>query len=250
MSEALFIVNPRRKKRRKSSRKGKMPAGLRRYWASRRKGRAAPKRRRRVHAKRRRARRANPIMNPRRSHRRRARRSNPVYSRRRHRRSNPFSLSGVKGVLVPAAIGATGAVALDVAYAYASPYLPATMQTGWFSTLAKIAGAFGIGFAASKVMGREKGKTVTLGALTVVGYGAIKPLIAGFAPSIKGLAGYADYTPYSAGGMGAYLPGIHGYMPRTNGVAGLGFTSPAAIVQPSMNASGMGELNGWSGDGM
>ncbi len=227
MSEALFIVNPRRKRRKSRSRKGRMPAGLRRYWASHRRGRkTAKRRRRRSTAIVRRRRRRNPLAalaNPRRRRHRNPRRHRS-YRRHRARMSNPFSVRGLKSVLMPAAIGATGAIALDVAYAYASPYLPATMQTGWFATLAKVAGAFGIGWGASKVLGREKGRVVTLGALTVVGYGAIKPIIASFAPTIKGLSGYGfgDYTSMPVGSLGAYLPR-----------SGMGFISPAATLPPS-----------------
>ena len=236
MSEALFIVNPRRKRRKARSRKGRMPAGLRRYWASRRRGAKTTKRRRRRSSARvvRRRRRRNPLAalaNPRRRRHRNPRRHR---SYRRHRHSNPFSVRGLKGVIMPAAIGATGAIALDVAYAYASPYLPATMQTGWFATLAKVAGAFGIGWGASKVLGREKGRVVTLGALTVVGYGAIKPLIASFAPTIKGLSGFGclagDYQSMPVGSLGAYLPRQ----------TGMGFISPAATLPPSGVGAYMG----------
>jgi len=216
MSEALFLINP---KRRKKSRKGKMPAGLRRYWAAKR-GRATnPKRRKKRHA--RRARAAAPVR--RRKYRRsralapirRKRRRNPIgrIRRRHHRRSNPFSIKGLTHTFMPAAIGATGAIALDVAYAYAMPYLPATLQTGYFATAVKLAGAIGLGFGARKLLGREKGNAVTLGALTVVGYGAIKPLIAQFAPSIKmaGLGG--EENPF-------------GYSPDQ----GIGFYSPASVI--------------------
>ena len=127
--ESLFLINPRRKRRRNP-----MPAGLKRYWAkhrSRRKNPRASKRRRR----------RNPLAalaNPRRKRRRnprvqaythRKRRRNPIarhHRRARHR--NPFSVGGVKSVLVPAAIGAGGAIALQIAYGYISPKLPTTMS--------------------------------------------------------------------------------------------------------------------------
>lgn len=249
MSEALFLVNSRRKKRRKS-RKGRMPAGLKRYWASKRRG-GTKRRRRRASAKVSRRRRRNPIAAVRthrrkRRHHARARRRNPRHSGGMGR----FSLRGVtRGVVMPAAIGAGGAIVLDVAYAYATPYLPAMLQTGWAQTLTKLAGALGIGYGAGKVLGRERGRIVTLGAVTVVAYGAIKTLVAGFAPNVKGLSGYADYVNYSVpngGGMGAYLPR-----------GGMGFISPASVVPGSgmgaymgRPAAGMGDLNGNTDDGM
>lgn len=245
MSEALFLVNPRRKKRK--SRKGRMPAGLKRYWASRRgvvkKRRMKRYRRRAVAAAPRRRRRARAMTVV-----KRRRRRNPigrVHRRRHHRRSNPFSVRGLQHTLMPAAIGAAGAVALDVAYAYATPYLPASMQTGLISSAVKLAGAIGLGFGARKFLGREKGNAIALGALTVTGYGLIKPLIAQFAPTIKGLSGYADYADYR--GVGAYLPraGMGAYIqPKA-----MGYYSPAAIVQPS-GVSGLGDNWNWQSDGM
>jgi hypothetical protein len=244
MSEALFLVNPRRK-RRKKSRKGRMPAGLRKYWASRRGGAKKRRVKRRRHA-------ASAAPRRRRRSRvmgtfKRRRRKNPLFARkrhhRRHRRSNPFSVKGLTNSIMPAAVGAAGAVALDVVYAYASPYLPANLQTGMIGSLVKLAGAFGLGMGARKFLGREKGNAIMLGALTVTGYGVIKPLIASFAPTIKGLSGYADYTS-----MGAYLPrpGMGAYLPKP----GMGYYSPAAIVQPS-GVSGLGDAEwNWNSDGM
>lgn len=244
MSEALFLVNPRRKKKRKS-RKGRMPAGLRRYWASKRRGAKVHKRRRK--------RRASSVAAPRRRRTKRygvatvkrRRRKNPIHRRshRRHRRSNPFSVRGLTHSLMPAAVGAAGAVALDVAYAYATPYLPASMQTGMVGSLVKLAAAFGLGIGARKFLGREKGNAIMLGALTVTGYGVIKPMIAQFAPSIKGLSGYADYTA-----MGAYMqqPKLGAYMQPSNR---LGFYSPAPVVQPAMSGLGDAGYN-WQNDGM
>jgi hypothetical protein len=257
MSEALFLVNPKGKRRRKS-RKGRMPAGLRRYWASRRRG-TKTRRRRRTRAMpgtglavRRAARRRVVMRNPRRRYRRRAIHRNPHRHRHYHHKRNPFSVRGLTHALVPAAIGAGGAIALDVVYAYASPYLPASMQTGLVSSLVKLAGAIGLGMGARKFLGREKGNAVALGALTVTGYGVLKPLIAQFAPTIKGLSGYADYVNYPAAGG----QGISGYMPGTPG--SLGFYSPASVIQsPQLGAyinqpgslQGFGDTS-WQADGM
>lgn len=254
MSEALFLINPRRRK--KKSRKGKMPAGLRRYWASKRAGKKTTKRRRH---KRRSVSVAAAPRRRRRTHKRRAVMANPRrrkhygVSRRRHRRSNPFSVKGLTHTLMPAGIGAAGAVALDIVYAYATPYLPASLQTGYFATAVKLAGALGLGFGARKFLGREKGNAVALGALTVVGYGALKPLIAQFAPSIK-MAGLGDSQGYSPDqGIGFYSPasvipgsGMGAYLPNR----GMG-----AYVQSGVGMNGLaGEYsaynNDWSNDKM
>jgi len=157
--------------------------------------------------------------NIRRFHRRRLR--NP-------RRSGGMgSLRGVvRNAVVPAAIGGAGALALDVVYGYLQPYLPATFQTGYMSLLTKGAAAIGLGMVAGRFLGRERGKVVMLGALTVTAYSAIRSATAGM--GIPGLSGYSDYTPYP---MGAYIRGPTG----TPGIQGLGYISPAAVVGPSMS---------------
>ncbi len=260
MSEALFLVNPRRKKRK--SRKGKMPAGLRRYWASKRRGTKVTKRRRKrrassavVAAPRRRRRRSHSIV-------KRRRRKNPMRasrrSHRRHRRSNPFGIRGITHTVMPAAVGATGAIVLDVAYAYAGKYLPASLQTGFLPVLVKTAGAIGLGFLARKVVSREKANAATLGALTVVAYGALKPLLASFAPTVPGLSGYQDFIDYgsSMNGLGAYLPkpagmGFYSPAPTIGSVPGTQGTVPSqfgAYLPNQMH--GMGDIPSWQGDGM
>lgn len=172
--------------------------------------------------------------------------------RRRHRNPRfgmPNMRGIVKGTLMPAAIGASGALALDVAMGYAQPYLPAVLQSKWAMLAVKVAGAIGIGMVAGKVLGRERGRVATLGAATVVVYGAAKSALAQALPTVKGLSGYSDYIDYS---MQSRAPGM-------------GFYSPAPTLQPTMGAylpqAGMGAymkpgLSGvdtnydWQNDGM
>lgn len=209
MPAELLLMNPRRKKRAKRTRARK---ATRRRRTSARK---VTRRRRRAvgyvagHARVRRRK-----LNPRR-HRAHAK-------RRRHRnpRMGGLSLGGLKHTIVPALIGGVGAIALDVAFSYIP--LPAALSTGYVKTGVKLAGAIGLGFVASKIIGRERGKAVALGALTVVLYGAVKDLIKQYAPSVPGLAGdYSDMrvgaymTPQLSGmnpapmlqGLGAYMAG-------------------------------------------
>lgn len=262
MSE-LLLVNPRRRRRKSSRRrKGRMPPALAAYWASRR-GRKrrktrAPSRaraRRRRHlviamSTPRRVRRRRIAINPRRrrSHARR------FHSRRRHR--NPrFGLPSARGIvkqtLMPAAIGATGALALDVAYGYASPYLPTVLQGKWATLGVKIVGALGIGMLASKTLGRERGRVATLGAVTVVAYGALKSALSQALPTVPGLSGYMDFVDYSmqsrAPGVGFYSPAA--VIPPTSGTgAYLPPASPGVgAYMPAMH--GMGDYS-WQSDGM
>ena len=190
-------------------------------------------------------------MNPRRRH---ARRHSSRIRRRRVHRNPRFGLPSVRGIvrstLMPAAVGATGALALDVAYGYAQPYLPAFFGNKWATLAVKIVGALGVGMLAGRVLGRERGRVATLGAATVVVYGAAKSALAQALPTVKGLSGYSDFVDYS--------------MPSR----GVGFYSPAAVVQssgtgaylpqqmgaylPPGNLSGLEGVDGynWQNDGM
>ncbi len=251
--ESLFVVNPRRKKR-----KGRMPAGLRRYWASRRRGKN-PRRKRRAHKAR--SRRRNPVVavvrrRKRRSHavrsHRRKRRANPRFfaRRKRHRRHNPFSLGGFKSALMPAAYGAGGAIAAAIAYGYLAPKLPATLTTGYIPILVKAAAAIGVGMLIGKFMSRQDGQYATIGGLTVVLVGAVTPMLTQAVPTLpglSGLAGYGDYIPYRP--MGAYSPSLQ----RTRS-SRLGFISPAPRVgmgaYMGRGQPGMGDLSGSGFNGL
>lgn len=182
----------------------------------------------------------------RKSRRSRARRTNPRrgYSRRRFRRRNPRSMSLglgdslkpmaiVRNVLMPAGIGGAGAVALDVALAYLP--VPDMLKTGVPNILTKLVVALGLGFIAGKVVGRDKGRLITLGAVTVMGAQFIRDQAKNFLPDVKGLGGYNDYVDYrltqDRNGMGAYMAS-HAGTP-------LGFISPAPVLQ-----NGSGGMNG------
>ncbi len=109
----MLLVNPRRRKARKTTR------------------RANPARK----TARRRVRRANPLFAAAPRHVRRRR--NPLFAhKRRHhvrRRRNPISFGGSKGgiaqMLKDAALGGVGAVAMDIVMGYANGVLPTSLQT-------------------------------------------------------------------------------------------------------------------------
>jgi hypothetical protein len=262
--ESLFLINPRRRKRRK----GRMPAGLARYWAARRGGKkrhraravmANPRRRRRKHHRR------AILANPRRRRRRavysnpRRRRSRAVYRnprRRRHRHHNPFSARGIMKNLKPVAFGVIGAIAADVAIGFATPYLPASLTgNAYIPLLLQGAAAFGVGMLIGKFMSRQDGQYATVGALTVVAATNVIPLLSSALPSLPGLSGLRDYVPFQRG-MGAYM--VNPGMGRP-GMGRLGFVSPAPVVQGSgmrmgrlgaymrNPVSGMADLSGGSG---
>lgn len=266
MTESLFLINPRRKRRRG------MPAGLKRYWASRRRRKNPARAHRRKRRRNPLAALANPRVSRRRRRnprvhgytRRRSRKRNPIFRRRRHRRHNPFSVGGIKGVLIPAAIGAGGAIVLDIAYGYLSPSLPSALTTGYMPAAVQLAGAVGIGLLAGKMMGRQAGMYAGIGAATVVLVGVLTPMLSGILPStvpLAGLGNAVDYRPYRK--VGAYMRGPAG----AAGVGRLGFYSPAPTIQvpgrgmgaymrgnsPGMPAA-LSDLSGsgynWQSDGM
>src|ERR1700761_832303 len=166
-AESLILINPRRrapKRRRRNPsarRARRMPAGLRRYWASRRGTRLANPRRR--------TRRRNPIV---RSYRRRAsariRRRNPrrgAFRRTYRRLRNPRG--DFMHTITSGLIGAGGALLLNVAYGYVNPYLPASLQTGLVQTAVLAVGALALGWGVGRFVSKDLGDDVAFGGLSV-----------------------------------------------------------------------------------
>ena len=135
-NEQAWMINPRtsatrrrtRKKGRKvmARRKGKMPAGLARYWAGKRKKTSTRKRRRRTSTKRtvtRKRRRTAVMSNPRRRSRRRS--HAPRAHRRRGYRRNPGigSLIPSTGFLKEVAFVGAGYYGTRVAYNFVGPMI-------------------------------------------------------------------------------------------------------------------------------
>jgi hypothetical protein len=168
------------------------------------------KRARKARKHHRRARRHNPVrvLNPR--HRRRVkhharrRHHNPIrraHHTYRRRRRNPLSMSGLKsgamGKLTGALLGAGGALVNDVLLTYVP--LPAAMKTGPMAILAKAAGAFAVGYLAKFALGAQRGAAMTEGALTVLAYTTVRPMVQTMIPTLAG----ADIE-----GLGYYSPGM------------------------------------------
>jgi hypothetical protein len=142
-----------------------------------------------------------------------------------------MSSAGLKSVLVPAAVGAAGGMALDVAWNYLSPYIPTQLTSSTYLTSAtKIAAAFGLGLIARKFLGREKGNAVMAGAVTIQIYSAASMALSG---TIPGLSGF--------GRMGAYMQPV-----SSAALAGLGSPNPAAYLQKPMGRLGrMGRMGAY-----
>jgi hypothetical protein len=210
MAGHLMVLNPKRKRRRKMSalqrkyfgnrrRKRKSRAGTVIIATSNPKGRTMAKRRRRhrrrfsSNPKRRRF-----LANPRRHHRRRHHhrrhfRSNPIFVKRRRFRRNPVE-DGIMGALVPAGIGAVGAVGVDVILGNLP--LPATLRAGWPLAFARIGAALLLGAAFGAAAGEEFGNTVAAGGIVVTMYQLLKGAVIQTMPNVR----MARYRP-----MGRYL---------------------------------------------
>jgi hypothetical protein len=232
MSEQILLLNPRPRKRRRykhnRARRRRMPAALRRYWASKRRGSSHNRRRPRrryAHNRRRFAKRA----------RRRSYAHNRIRYRARRYKHNRRSFGMPRGIVggyvTPAVVGALGGIGLDVIWGYLSPRLPAQLQSGWVGAAAKSATAIGLAVAGGRFVPRMRRQfhVAGLGAVTIIAATAIKGALQGMAPNVPGLSGYIDYQSYA-------LPGarLHGYMPRAGTLGGLddAMYSPAAVIQP------------------
>jgi hypothetical protein len=218
--ESLILINPRKRKRsrsrrRRSNPKRRMPAALRRYWASKRGRRLSnPRRRRR-----------NPMVHAYKRRRPRFRMRNP--RRRSLRRLRNPRGDGLMSTLTAGAIGAGGALLLNVVYGYVNPYLPASLQTGLVQTGVLAVGAVGLGYLVGRFVSKDIGDDVAFGGLSVVLYNALSTVAQSSGlPITNNLSGYADYTPRR---MGAYMRG----QPNTAGFRGLGYVSPAPVVRAS-----------------
>lgn len=213
--EQLLLINPRRRRVKKSHRR-----------------RAKNSRRRHAGGFRIRRRR---VKNPRASHKRRRHR-NPSMKRKHYRRRhrNPMSVSGLKSAIMPALLGAAGGVAVDYGFQFVAPYLPTSLTTGVYVVPAmKLGVAFGLGLVARKFLGSEKGNAVMAGALAIQTYNLIASVLGGTA----GLAGFGAYLTSNAPGQ-TYTSSV-----SRNG---LGSPNPAVYLQKPMGRIGrMGRVGAY-----
>jgi hypothetical protein len=164
MSE-LMLINPRKRRR-----KRKMSVKQRRYFGKRV---SARKRRRR-----------SVVAAPLRRHR--LYKTNPHRRHKRYRR-NP-SLRGfrpmafMKDTLMPSAVGAAGALGLDMLLGFVP--LPDMLKTPTMRPIVRIAGAVGIGIVAGMVTNKRIGEQVGAGALTVVLYDTLKGFVQAQFPTL------------------------------------------------------------------
>lgn len=234
--QTLALVNPRRKHRHKTRRP--MTEKQAKYFGGS-KGR-----------RRRKASRASPAAaaTPRR------RRKGAL---RRHARRFARSVSGsgismrginvnqfMKGTLIPSAVGAAGALGVDLLMGYAAPYLPASMTTGPVVPLTKIAAAIGIGLLAQvATKDRRVSEQVTAGAITVIAYDYIRSMAKAQFPTlplseyVSGMGYAGPALAYPDRGMGVYVGQTQAWNPSIAARVGGGTGKTVLPVK-----AGMGEF--------
>lgn len=125
-------------------------------------------------------RRRNPIAAP--AKRRRAYSASAPAVRRRRR--NPIKARGIMNTMItPAITAAGGALALDIAWAYAP--IPENLKVGNLKHVAKAAGAVGMAMLAGQVVKQKTAEAMGVGALTVVFHDALKEIINTNMPALK-----------------------------------------------------------------
>jgi hypothetical protein len=216
MAGQLLLINPRRRKARKARKSSH-----------------------------RRARRHNPVRalrhRARKHHARR--RNNPIHRARRayRRRRNPLSLrsmgGGIMGQATGALMGAGGALLNDLLMSYVP--LPAMLKTGPGAILTKAAGAFAVGYLAKFAVGAHRGAQLTEGALTVLAYQVVKPMVQTVLPGLAGseIEGLGYYSP----GMILQdslspLKDLNAGTPLQAYISGLGDVGEGAAYDPSIDA--------------
>jgi hypothetical protein len=209
MPAEIIIANPIHKRKRRSHRRRPMTALQRKYFGPRRSRSRITRARR------------NPTPLSAAPPRRRGRVRH--YARRiagRARRN--FSEAGIGNLittqLLPASIGAAGALALDVAWPYIP--VPTFMQGSAFAPLLRIGGAMAIGWGATAIMGRKFGREVANGAMVVTLYDIGKEYLASALPAPTA----ALPAPAAASGAGVYVPGLGWYSAAQ--AAGMGVYAP------------------------
>lgn len=204
----LAIMNPRDRRGRFLKRKRKRTSSRRRTTA-RRRTRVNPRQRR---SSRRRNAPTTVIIPVKANPKRRRRAATSKRRGRRRVRRNPrggaFSLKSIIGQdLIPASMGAVGALGVDMLWGYLP--IPDALKAGVMAPVARLAAAVGVGYFAGMLGGKRFGQEVTVGAITVTAYDLFKGFLQANVPSIH-LSDYVGELDYlgpamTVDGMGNYV---------------------------------------------
>lgn len=132
---------------------------------------------------------------------------NPVRKHMKKRRRNPIGKMGLPSVksvkdnlLVPAAVGAVGAVVIDIVAGYLP--LPASMKVGNMRYVSKAAVIIALGVLAGKIVGKKQADMAVVGGLTVMFHGIVKDF------AVKNFAGVMPMAGLAGDGLDLYSPGL------------------------------------------
>ena len=181
-----------RTKARKRSRKGRMPAGLARYWAGRRKHAVNPPRKRR-----RKVARVNAPRRARRSHAR----QNPPRRHRSYRRNPGLPTTGF---LMDAAYVTGGFFATRYVSGLVLPMIGMGDQP-LVRLAAKGGVAWGLGFLGGKFLNAKTGQLLLLGGLVEVFSDAVRTYVAPFVPALADdMSSYPMLSSYPSLGANGF----------------------------------------------
>jgi hypothetical protein len=239
----LSLNKPRKRGKkmaaRKRHRKNRMPAALRKYWATHRRGRKnAPRKRRRARKNWISAGSIVPINRPRR-HRRKSYASNP--HRRKHHRRNPpilgLPVPGIKTI----AFGAVGLAGPSFVNGFLTSTFPAIMQQASSLGIAgkylvKGVSIYGLYWLTKRFVGHSEANAVIFGGSLNIGL----TLVNDFAPGILPANPLSMYVPVRPGmqGMQAYVPVRPGL--RAGNVPGTAL--PGRMLSPAIRAAAAAPL--------
>lgn len=164
--------------------------------------------------------------------RRRRRKSSSRRALRRNPRILGLNTQQITDGIMPALMGGLGALAMD--FAIANVPLPASVKTsiatGPARMVARVALAFGAGYAAQFVTTKSNAAKVVAGGLAVVAYDGLKNLVRGAWPTIQlGDTYDGDLSGY---GLGAYDQDF----PALAAIDGLGYYPTGGDKQSGMMA--------------
>lgn len=189
MPAELMVINPVRRRKRRS-----MSAKQKRYFGKRR--RTTRVRRNPVAV-------AAPYSAPRR--RRRSSRRTVARARSYYRRARSSNFGQfLSSTLIPASVGAAGALALDMAWGRLP--IPDNLKSGPLAPLVRIAGAVAIGYGVSAIAGKKFGDEAMAGAVTVTLYDLMKSYMAPSVPATPAsVSAFVDGLGYNTAARGAGL---------------------------------------------
>jgi len=221
MTAALWTIaaNPRRKARKsRKHRTAAQRAATRRMLAANRARTGGHHKRRTTHRRRTSAARTTRVIhvNPRRTARRSSRRAVATHAK-----------ATIMHLLKAGAVGAGGALAVDIGYGFVAGMLPVSMQTktdaatggaNYMYYAGKGAIALALGAFGGKLVGRDNAARMAAGSLVVMMYELARPLVQSTLPNVN--MGYFSPVPT----LGAYrstAPGLgvyRGATPRASSV--------------------------------